>query len=151
MSSPDPGSALDLNMVRAGVVHRPSEWSFCGYNEIQKPKRKKVLINYKKLESLLGFDSYGDVIKYHKKWVDDFLKNGNNIRDDKWTTSIAVGNRSFVERVKLLMGALAIGRKGTQSGESFQLREPAAPYKADFGAKKCDIGSESTFFWSVIQ
>ena len=142
---------IDLNMVRAGVVHHPSEWPFCGYNEIQKPKRKKVLINYQKLTSLLGFDSYGDVIKYYKKWVDDFLGKGNNIRDDKWSTSIAVGNRNFVERVKLLMGAMAIGRKSTQSGESFQLREPAGPYKADFGAKKREIGSENTFFWSVIQ
>ena len=32
---------IDLNMVRAGVVHRPSEWPFCGYNEIQKPKKKE--------------------------------------------------------------------------------------------------------------
>ena len=142
---------IDLNMVRAGVVHHPSEWPFSGYNEIQEPKRKKVLINSQKLTSLLGFDSYGDVIKYHKKWVDDFLENGKNIRDDKWTTSIAVGNRSFVERVKLLMGALAIGRKSTQSGESFQLREPAAPYKAAFGVKKRNIGPENTFLWSVIQ
>ena len=142
---------IDLNMVRAGVVHHPSEWPFSGYNEIQEPKRKKVLINSQKLTSLLGFDSYGDVIKYHKKWVDDFLENEKNIRDDKWTTSIAVGNRSFVERVKLLMGALAIGRKSTQSGESFQLREPAAPYKADFGVKKRNIGPENTFLWSVIQ
>ena len=30
---------IDLNMVRAGVVNHPSEWPFCGYNEIQEPKR----------------------------------------------------------------------------------------------------------------
>jgi putative transposase len=140
---------IDLNMVRAGVVHHPSEWPFCGYNEIQKPKRKKVLINYQKLTSLLGFDSYGDVIKYHKKWVDDFLGNGNNIRDDKWTTSIAIGNRSFVERVKSLMGALAIGRKSTEAGDSYQLREPAVPYIAHFGGKKGNIGLENTWLWDV--
>ena len=28
---------IDLNMVRAGVVEHPSEWPFCGYNEIQEP------------------------------------------------------------------------------------------------------------------
>jgi len=27
-----------MNMVRAGVVAHPSEWEFCGYNEIQEPK-----------------------------------------------------------------------------------------------------------------
>lgn len=59
--------------------------------------------------------------------------------------------RGGIERVKLLIGAMAIGRKSTQSEESFQLREPAAPYKADFGAKKREIGPENTFLWSVIQ
>ena len=49
---------IDLNMVRAGVVNHPSEWPFCGYNEIQEPKKKKVLINCQELTSLLGFDSY---------------------------------------------------------------------------------------------
>jgi len=43
--------------------------------------------------------------------VNDCLGNGNNVRDDKLTKSIAVGSRSFVERVKSLMGVLAIGRK----------------------------------------
>ena len=32
---------IDLNMVCAGVVAHPSEWPFCGYNEIQKPRSKK--------------------------------------------------------------------------------------------------------------
>jgi len=48
------------------------------------------------------------------------------------------------------MGALAIGRKRVGAGESFQLREPAIPYGVHFGAEKCDIGSENTYFWDVI-
>lgn len=110
---------IDLNMVRAGVVKHPSEWAFCGYNEIQEPKRKKVLINYQRLTELLGFNRYDEVQTYHKRWVDDYLENGKNTRDEKWTMSIAVGNRSFVERVKSLMGALAIGRKSTEVGDSY--------------------------------
>ena len=136
-------------MVRAGVVKHPTDWPFCGYNEIQKPKRKNVLIDYGKLTELLGFDSYNEVIKYHKRWVDDYLEKGNNIRNDKWTMSIAVGNRSFVEKVKLLMGVLAIGRKSTEAGESYQLREPTVPYEAHFGGKKGDIGPENAYFWNV--
>ena len=31
---------IDLNMVRAGVVEHPNEWSHSGYNEIQKPKQR---------------------------------------------------------------------------------------------------------------
>jgi putative transposase len=41
---------IDLNMVRAGVVNHPSEWSFGGYNEIQAPRCKCVLVAYERLE-----------------------------------------------------------------------------------------------------
>jgi len=135
---------IDLNMVRAGVVDHPSEWPFCGYNEIQEPKRKNILMDYQRLQELLGFDSYDELKKYHKRWLNDFLENGENIRDDKWTKSIAVGNKSFVEKVRSLMGVLAIGRKGIEGGESYQLREPEIAYGAHFGVKKADIAPENT-------
>jgi putative transposase len=140
---------IDLNMVRAGVVEHPSEWSFCGYNEIQKPRRKNVLIDYERLRKLLGFETYDRVITYHKGWVEDYLGNGNNIRDEKWTRSIAVGSRGFVNKVKSMLGALASGRKSIEAGESYQLREPSVPYNVHFGGKKSDIGSENTYFWNI--
>jgi putative transposase len=43
---------VDLNMVRAGAVKHPCEWKFGGYNEIQSPRRKCVLIAYEKLSAL---------------------------------------------------------------------------------------------------
>jgi len=44
---------IDMNMVRTGTVSHPLEWEFCGYNEIQNPRKKYALINYKKLTELL--------------------------------------------------------------------------------------------------
>ena len=140
---------IDLNMVRAGVVDHPSEWAFCGYNEIQAPKRENVLIDYEKLSALLGFEDYDLVKSYHKKWVDGYLESGNNIRDEKWTRSIAVGSKGFVERVKSLLGVLAKGRKSIEAGESYQLREPSIPYGVHFRGKKEDIGLENSYFWDV--
>ena len=32
---------------------------------------------YGKLTSLLGSDSYDDAMRYHKRWVGDYLGNGN--------------------------------------------------------------------------
>ncbi len=63
--------------------------------------------------------------------MEKYLGNGNNIRDDKWTKGIAVGSKGFVEHVKSALGALAKGRKAKGSGDSYQLREPSAPYQAD--------------------
>ena len=70
-------------MVRAGIVDHPSQWLFCGYNEIQDPKRKNVLINYDKLMELVGFENYDQVKQYHKGWVEEYLGDGNNRRDKK--------------------------------------------------------------------
>jgi len=53
--------------------------------------------------------------------------------------------RGGIERVKSLMGVLAIGRKSIGVGESYQLREPEIPYGHHFGAKKGDIGLENTY------
>jgi putative transposase len=52
-------------MVRAGIVDHPSQWPFCGYNEIQNPKRKNVLINYNKLTELVGVETYDQMKRYH--------------------------------------------------------------------------------------
>jgi hypothetical protein len=63
--------------------------------------------------------------------VEKYLGTENNIRDDKWTKGIAVGSKGFVEHVKSALGALAKGRTAKGSGDSYQLREPLAPYQAD--------------------
>jgi len=107
------------------------------------------LIDYQRLTKLLGFDTYDEVKVHHKRWVDDYLENGRNTRDEKWTGSIAVGSQGFIEKVKSLMGALAIGRESMEAGDSYQLREPAVPYTAHFGGKKDDMGPENTYLWDV--
>jgi putative transposase len=140
---------IDRNMVRAGVVHHPSMWPFCGYNEIQEPRRKNVLIDYERLQGLLGAGSYDQLRSSHKGWVDAYLGDGNNRREEKWTKSIAVGSKAFVESVKTLLGALARGRKVREAAEAYQLREPSARYSGHFGVKNEGIGPENTYYWNV--
>jgi putative transposase len=43
---------LVYNTVRTGVVSHPSEWPFGSFEEIQKPRRKCVLIAYQKLAEI---------------------------------------------------------------------------------------------------
>ena len=52
---------VDLNMVRAGAVKHPFEWRFGGYNEIQSPRRKCVLITYEKLSALAAFSCASEI------------------------------------------------------------------------------------------
>jgi len=140
---------IDLNMVRAGVVTHPSMWPFCGYNEIQNPRKKNVLINHEKLLDLLGMNSHESMRVYYKGWIEESLGSRESLRDEKWTDSVAVGSKVFVERLKsFLIGAVS-GRKVRQAGEAYELREPVALYNVNFEAKNEDIGLENRYFWDI--
>ena len=140
---------LDTNMVRAGVVSHPSMWPCCGYNEIQEPRRKNILIDYERLQGLFGAWSYDQLRSSHKGWVEEYLGDGDNVRHEEWTDSLAVGSRPFVDKVKSLLGLRAKGRKVIEAGEGYQVREGTIPYKALFEAEKEDIGPKNTYFWDI--
>ena len=140
---------IDTNMVRAGVVSHPSMWPFCGYNEIQEPRRKNVLIKYEKLQRLFGVESFEQLRSSHKGWIEEYLGDGAKTRQDEWTRSIAVGSKTFIENVKALLGFRAKGREVIEGVKGYHLRDEAVPYEALFRAEKDDIGPENTFFWNI--
>jgi putative transposase len=139
---------IDLNMVRAGIVNHPSQWSFGGYNEIQSPRRKCVLIAYEKLAALAGYQTYNSFRESHRDWVNESLASGNNVRDSRWTRSIAVGGEQFVERIKADLGTKALGRQIREVPGGYELREGVTSYIADFDGKKGNIGPENTYNWT---
>ena len=141
--------SIDLNMVRNGVVFHPSEWSFGGYNEIQTPRRKNVLIAYQKLAELTGFDSYNAFREAHQERVNESLANGNNQRQVHWTESIAVGSKNFIETIHKKLGSLAKGRKILETEEGFQLREETATYIANYDRENGNIGVRNTHFGNI--
>ena len=76
----------------AGVVKHPAEWPFCGYNEIQTPRQRYSLIDYKRLIPLLQMKDMGELQQYCRERIEEALATGNRSRESKWTESIAVGN-----------------------------------------------------------
>jgi len=86
---------------------------------------------------------------WSKDWINEHLDNGPQNREDKWTKSIAVGNKGFVETVKSALGFRAKGRKTREAGAGFELPEPPAPYGALFGGKNEDIGADNTYYWDI--
>lgn len=135
---------IDLNMVRAGVVSHPSKWQFGGYNEIQKPLRKCVLISYEKLATLSGFSDYNNFQEAHRNLVEESLCNKTS-RQSWWSESIAVGSELFVDTIKRRLGLRAKGRKVLGIGEGYQLREDIETYITDFDSEKSDIGCDNTY------
>ena len=141
---------IDLNMVRAGVVSHPSKWPFNGYNEIQTPRKKCVLIAYQRLAELTGFKTYNEFQEAHKELVNESLSRPNNLRQKQWTESIAVGSKSFVETIKEKMGILAKGRKMLENDGAFHLREERESYIVDYGSKKVDIEGQNSYYWDSV-
>ena len=101
-----------------------------------------------RLYDLAECNSYeGEFRKNHRDWVTEALNSGENIRDSKWTQSIAVGSENFIDNIKEDLVLSAKGRKVVCSKDIFQLRETPVPYNADFDTKKSDIGSENGYLW----
>ena len=137
---------IDLNMVRAGVVQHPVDWVHGRYFEIQKPKQRYTLIDRQKLAAMLGIND-SELSEYHRKWVEEVLKNGSNQRDAKWTQSIADGDKEFVVETKTKLGAKAIGRRKMKNIEGYELRESQNPYNRVFDPKKCGLRLKNDHLW----
>lgn len=80
---------VDLNMVRAGVVSHPREWPHGGYNEIQNPRKRYVVIDHSRLSAATGTGSLADLQRHHALWVRDKLSSGSLEREECWTQSDA--------------------------------------------------------------
>ncbi len=96
---------------------------------------------------MLSFETYDQLRDAHKSWLDEALKNGERVREARWSESIAVGMEEFVERTKEELGIRASGRKIRQVEGQFKLREAEATYNGHFEAKKSDIRHKNAYVW----
>jgi putative transposase len=141
---------VDLNMVRAGVVTHPSEWIFCGYNEIQNPRERKSLIDHENLIGLFGVGGMDDLKKTYRDLVSESLeKEKYRERQSWWTESIAFGSKGFVREMKEKLGAKAMWREIVGANGYYELREPMVPYEADFEPKNDGLRPENSLFWDI--
>ncbi len=123
---------IDLNMVRAGVVDHPSQWPHCGYYEIQNPPQRYRIIDRSALAQLLAVEE-DQLAKVQK------LLTGGFEREPQWSAGVAVGRRSFVDAVKGELGYRGRCRPIEKCDGGWILREGAAAYGADTGARMAPL------------
>lgn len=119
-------SYIDLNMVRAGAVRHPKEWKESGYHEIQCPRRRKGIIDHKRLCELVGIATIDQLKIAHNGWIDDALPQTS--RDPVWTESVAIGDETFLVGLKERLGAAGIYRTVTFSDDITCLNDVRIPY-----------------------
>jgi len=122
---------IDLNMVRAGVVNHPDEWDVCGYRELQYPPKRYAIINRQKLAELLGFQNELMLQRSHAEWIKDMLGSEGLKRESKWTESLAVGHRSFVDDIKTELGVKGHHRDFEKDNSTHILKESSLSYMPD--------------------
>ena len=138
---------IDLNMVRAGAVAHPREWEASGYREIQAPPRRYAVIDVAALSALCGFKDISRFQDAHRRWVEEALSNSADTRDARWSEALAVGSRSFVEKMQLELGVNAKHRDVSEAAGTYTLREPAMPYTPIFDGKSEALRLKNTVFW----
>ena len=122
---------IDLNMVRAGEVSHPEEWSNSGYHESKHPRSRGARIDMASTCRLLGFDSPVSFLKAREHWIDFQLREGKLERQSHWTESIAVGNLDYALRMQRAFAITNPGRRTRPVGDCYAVREHGAAYQAE--------------------
>ncbi len=139
---------VDLNIVRAGVVSHPSQWPFCGYNEIQNPRQRYSLIDYEAVGDIFCIRSMDEFKKTYRGWVEEALRKEGQ-REPRWSESIAIGSEAFVRDVKEKLGGKAMWREIIGADGSYELREPATAYATNFGTENERLRSQNAFYLDI--
>ena len=119
---------IDLNMVRAGAVSHPSEWTASGYHETQRPRQRGVRLDHRRLCEVFGFDTLGQFQKARRQWVDERIESGLDARDPVWTESLAVGSLDYALRMRRALAHSNPGREPHPEADGWSLRETRARY-----------------------
>jgi len=75
------------------------------------------------------------------------LSAGGQLRDGKWSESVAVGSESFVTITKEKLGFKAIGREVVGGDGGYVVREPPAPYNGILRHENDALRPENALFW----
>jgi putative transposase len=50
--------------------------------------------------ALLQIEYFVDLKEAHREWIEETLKKSKVVRESRWTQSIAVGDKSFLDQIK---------------------------------------------------
>jgi putative transposase len=137
---------IDCNMVRAGVVRHPSEWTDCGYNEIVEPVSRYRVIDNDKVVSYFCFQKQENFLAEYRKLVDSAAMK-SQIRDSRWSEAIAIGNRAFLEEIRNNLGIKAKDRTIEEDSGVSCLKESPIPYEGVFGAENSALRGKNGYYW----
>jgi len=122
---------VDLNMVRAGVVSHPSEWRWCGFDELTGKRTRYRIIDVDGLIRRLNISSLDDFRAFYGRAVEERLAGSVQARDPYWTEPLAVGSHGFVEKARCQFTrrhSFEYEQVASQDVDTWMVKESGAPY-----------------------
>ena len=92
------------------------------------------MLDHGSILELLGADSIEALRRLRGEWVKEAIARNDLVRESKWTESVALGDKGFVETVKAKLGSRAKGRRVSGRENDFTLREPQDLFADGFDA-----------------
>ena len=95
---------IDYNMMRAGVVSHPSEWQHGGYHDLSGERKRYRIVNKKQVLRRLGMAGEEDSFL---EWYMNTINAKSEYymeRQKHWTEALAVGDESWIEKIKGKIG-----------------------------------------------
>ncbi|MBD3322289.1 MAG: transposase [Chitinivibrionales bacterium] len=141
---------IDNNMIRAGEVKKPEDWLHCGYREIRSRRPGTRIIDMQRLKKLANVKSKEEFIDlYQKIKFDPHFFPSFEKRQEFWTSSIAVGDKNFIDSFTTHLDKKGKGRQAVvvdDSKDIHVLKEPGAEYLSETNEQPPVAGiSASTF------
>lgn len=119
---------IDLNMVRAGVVRDPSEWAWCGFQEIAGHRERFRLIDREALTlAVAPGREWTQMAAHYVESVRMALQTRQVVREACWTESLAVGGERFIQEI----GSRIANRMNVETVQAhgiWMVRESPSPY-----------------------
>jgi len=138
---------IELKMIRAGAVNDPINWDFCGYQDIQRYRKRNVLIYYDALCSTFGANNMNHMKNLQIEMIENYQSKYGLKRCSEWTEAIAIGSPQYLENFRMQVKRKGVfAEKENAFGDSHFICETQAPYGEGFSTKISSIEGDNRWF-----
>ncbi len=126
---------IDMNMVRAGVVSHPSQWRWCGYDELTGRRQRYRLLDLDCVSKWLGGMDRPTLFREYRQAIERAIEDRDLARNPIWTEGLAVGSREFIGQVCGRIRNRARFRMDEVTAGIWTVRDPRPAYSPFPGGK----------------
>ena len=143
------GSAKDVAFQQCGA--NAADMNCRGTHDPMRPINNYVrVIDLTALTALCGFRTIADFQQRHREWVEAANGTTASNRDDRWSESLAVGSKRFVDQVKAELGIQAKHRQVAADKETHTLKESTKAYTDHFDSENGALRGNNAIVWQTI-